>query len=453
MNAMIKTIAVAAAGVAIFATSQTALAAHKTKNVILMISDGMGYNQLAAGDLYDAGKLRTQPYEHFPYRFAMSTYPGSTSSTPDCGGASPGAYDPDLAWGDFTYVKGKPTDSAAAATTMATGVKTYNNAIGMDLCGQPLENAVQRAESVGKATGVVSSVQFSHATPAGFVAHNASRNSYEQIAREMILTSAADVIMGAGHPCFDDNGAAKTCNYRYVGDQATWEAALAGTAGADANGDGDDDPWQLVQTREDFHKLMYGPTPERVLGVPQIATTLQQNRGGDKLADPYQVPFNPLVPTLAEMTAAALNVLDNDPDGLFLMVEGGAIDWASHANQQGRTIEEQLEFNAAVQTVLDWVKKNSNWGETLVIVTGDHETGYLTGPGSNPSWEPLHNNGEGELPGMQFNSTDHTNSLIPLFAKGDGARLLRRYADEKDEVRGPYVDNAELGQLILKVMK
>jgi alkaline phosphatase len=244
-----------------------------------------------------------------------------------------------------------------------------------------------------------------------------------------------------------------TCNYRYVGGQTTWDAVLAGTAGGDLDGDGIDDPWHLVQTRDEFRQLMSGPTPARVLGVPKVATTLQQSRGGDTMADPFVVPSNQNVPNLAEMTAAALNVLDNDPDGLFLMVEGGAIDWASHGNQKGRTIEEQIDFNAAVQTVLDWVSNNSNWGETLVIVTGDHETGYLTGPGSNPDWEPLLNNGEGVLPGMQFNSGDHTNSLIPLFAKGDAARGLKQLADEEDPVRGPYVDNAELGQLVLAVME
>ena len=88
------------------------------------------------------------------------------------------------------------------------------------------------------------------------------------------------------------------------------------------------------------------------------------------------------MPTLTEMSLAALNVLDNDPDGLYLMIEGGAVDWAAHANQSGRMIEEAIEFERAVEAVLDWVQTNSNWGETLLIVTGDHETGYLTGPDS-----------------------------------------------------------------------
>ncbi len=89
-----------------------------------------------------------------------------------------------------------------------------------------------------------------------------------------------------------------------------------------------------------------------------------------------------------------------------------------------RLIEEQISFDQAVSAVVDWVNANSNWGETLLIVTGDHETGYLWGPGSNPTWEPLVNNGADMMPGMAFNSGNHTNSLVHLYAKGDDARLF-----------------------------
>jgi alkaline phosphatase len=197
---------------------------------------------------------------------------------------------------------------------------------------------------------------------------------------------------------------------------------------------------------------MDGPTPKRVLGTAQVYQTLQQSRGGDQNADPYVVPLIETVPTLEEMTEAALNILDDDPDGLFLMVEGGAVDWASHSNQSGRMIEEQIDFERAVEAVVDWVKKNSNWGETLLIVTGDHETGYLTGPDSDPTWEPIVNNGAETLPGMEWHSGSHTNSLMVVSAKGDAARMLKRYADEDDPVRGPYVDNTELAIVIFWAM-
>jgi alkaline phosphatase len=220
------------------------------------------------------------------------------------------------------------------------------------------------------------------------------------------------------------------------------------------NGDGVADEWTVVQTRQAFQDLMSGQTPARVLGVPQVYQTLQQGRGGDGWADPYVVPLIETVPTLEEMTLAALNILDEDPDGLFLMIEAGAVDWASHANQSGRMIEEEIDFDNTVQAVIDWVKANSNWGETLLIVTGDHETGYLTGPGSGngPVWNPLVNNGAGNLPGMEWHSGSHTNALIPVFAKGDAARLFVDYADEVDPVRGRYVDNAELALVVFETL-
>ena len=418
------------------------------KNVIVMISDGCGYNHVDAASLYQYGQTGVQEYEKFPFQFAMSTY-------------SVGSYDPDLAWSSFNYVKSGATDSAAAATAMSTGVKTYDAAIGVDVEKNRLKHIAERAEELGKATGVVTTVEFSHATPAGFVAHNESRNNYEDIAREMILDSATDVIMGAGHPWFDDNCNPKATpnTYKYVGGQSTWDGLVAGTVGADADGDGVVDPWTLIQDREEFQALMSGPAPKRVCGVPEVYTTLQQARSGNGKADPYVVPLNETVPTLAEMSRGALNVLDNDQDGFFLMIEGGAIDWAGHANQSGRVIEEEIDFNKAVKAVVDWVQKNSNWGETLLIVTGDHETGYLTGPGSGqeegyaPVWTPLVNNGKANLPGMQWNSGEHTNSLIPLYAKGDAARFFKVYADESDPVRGEYIDNTEIAKLIFQVIE
>ncbi len=408
------------------------------KNVIVMISDGWGFNHLTAVSYYEYGKDARQIYNRFPFQWAMSTYSYYCS------------YDPALAWSDFDYVKSCYTDSAAAATSMACGIKTYDAAIGVDIDGNPVPNALELAEQKGKATGVVTSVQWTHATPAGHVAHNVSRNNYAEIGQEIVHVSAADVVMGGGHPCYDASGVYNGCTntYNYVGGQATWDALVAGTAGGDADGDGDADPWTLIQSRAEFQALMSGATPGRVLGTAQVAQTLQQGRSGDGYADPYVVPRTETVPTLTEMTLAALNILDDDPDGLYLMVEGGAVDWASHGNQSGRMIEEAIEFERAVEAVVNWVQQNSNWGETLLIVTGDHETGYLTGPGSDPTWEQIVNNGAGNLPGMEWHYTNHTNSLMILSAKGDAARLFRPYADLFDPVRGAYVDNIDIAEVV-----
>ncbi len=125
-------------------------------NVIVLICDGWGYNYVDAASIYQHGQTGVQVYERFPVQFAMCTYP------------SGGSYDPQEAWSQFDYHPQRPTDSAAAATAMATDVKTHNGAIGVDTAGVPLKNIVQRAEELGKTTGVVTSVQFTHATPAGF---------------------------------------------------------------------------------------------------------------------------------------------------------------------------------------------------------------------------------------------------------------------------------------------
>jgi alkaline phosphatase len=374
------------------------------------------------------------------------------------------AYDPAAAAADFDYVNSGYTDSAPAATTMSTGVKTYDGAIGVGPDRQPLVHAIQVAETLGKATGVVTSVEWTHATPAGFVAHNESRNNYEAIGREMVLQSRVDVIMGCGHPWFDNDGrSVNTANsYRYVGGSSLWADLQAGTAGGDADGDGDPDPWTLVETREAFQALASGHTPRRVLGTAQVHLTLQQARSGTGTADPYVVPSTATVPTLAEMTAAALNVLDDDRDGLYLMVEGGAVDWAAHANQSGRLIEEQADFNAAVEVVLEWVHRKGNWADTIVLVTGDHETGYLTRPGvgamtdspekAAAAYDRLVDNGRGVLPGMEWNSASHTNRLIPFFARGRGHERFRRTIVGWDRYRGLYIDNTAVGRVLHELL-
>lgn len=431
---------------AFFVSPLTSTAAGKppTKNVIVMICDGCGYNHVDAASLYQYGQTGAQVYEQFPVRYAVSTYSSDGHG-----------YDPTAAWTQFEYVESGYTDSAAAATAMATGVKTYDAGIGVDSEGNPVANVVEKAEQLGKSTGVVTTVEVSHATPAGFVAHNDSRDHYAEIAQEMFLTSAVDVIMGAGNPWFDNNAqpVASPNTHKYVGGESTWESLVAGTAGGDADGDGEPEHWSLIQERSQFQALMLGDTPPRVAGIAQAYTTLQQARSEDPMAGPYEAQLNEGVPTLAEMTKGALNVLDNNPDGFFLMVEGGAVDWAAHANQGGRTVEEMIDFSRAVEAVVEWVETNSNWGETLLVVTADHETGYVLGPGSNPTWERLVNNGAGVMPGVAFYSTNHTNSLVPIFAKGAAARLLRRYADEVDPVRGRYLDNTEIGKVLLAALQ
>jgi alkaline phosphatase len=437
-------------------------AADIPKNVIVLIADGLGFNHVDASSLYEHGATGQVVYQSFPIRLGMSTYP-----------ANGHGYSAADAWTDFDWVRNRVTDSAAAATAMSTGVKTYNGAIGLDMDKQPIKNLTELAEDLGKATGVVSSVEFVHATPAAFIAHSESRGNYDEIARDMVLDSRADVIMGPGNPLFgDDSQVLDTANYRFIGSQELWEMLERGEAGIegnsveDANGDGSPDTWTLIQTRDEFIALATADSdvPSRVIGVPMVPETLQYRRSGDRKAvPPYIQPLNEHVPTLATMASAALNVLDEDPDGLFLMIEGGAVDWASHANASGRMIEEMVGFNGAVDAVVEWVESHGGWDETLVIVTGDHETGYMTGPGSGviqendstavATYTALVDSGKGNLPGFQWNSTSHVNTLIPFYAKGAGASGILRWADEWDSKRGYFINNTDYAQLVFSLWK
>jgi len=436
------------------------------KNIIILLADGMGYNHIRAANDYFG--VDQQVYEQFPVRLAMAHYPAKAgayvANNPGSNYFATG-YNPSLAWKDTAYLKRDYTESAASATALSTGIKTYNNSIGMSIAHDTLENLVQWAKSLGKSAGVVTSVEFSHATPAGFVAHNLVRTNYAQIAREMLLNSRCDVVMGCGDPMYDDDGmpvGKKWNKTKYVGDSLFWREFTGGSGKrisftvegkektvSDVNGDGKPDPWTVVRDLNDFRALQQGKTPMRVLGCPRIYSTLQQGRAmknrETKNSTPFVTPFIVTVPTLAEMVGGALNVLDNNPKGFFIMIEGGATDWASHSNQKGRLIEEMNFFNEAVKKVVDWVNRNSSWNETMVIVTGDHETGLLWG---EKPFLPLISNGKGKLPLMNFNSADHTNSLIPFFAKGEGSEHYRDFADEQDSVRGPFIQNSEVAQLI-----
>ena len=143
------------------------------------------------------------------------------------------------------------------------------------------------------------------------------------------------------------------------------------------------------------------------------------------------------------------------------MIEGGAVDWANHANQPERTIEEQIDFVQAVEAVVEWVEKNSNWDDTLLILTADHECGLLLGPDSDKiPFQPLTDNGLGKMPGMRHNADGHANSLVPIYARGTDAELFKKLVKGKDEkaasawsISGDYVDNTDIFAVMKAAME
>lgn len=435
------------------------------KNVIIMIADGWSESCIIATEYFTTGEKGTSPYRNFDVQLFMSTYPARATKDNIPQNWDTG-YNSYLAWADFDYVKKNYTDSGASGTALATGEKTYNGCIGVDLDGKPLQNISEFFKSLGRSAGVVTSVPVSHATPAAFVAHNVQRDNYSELARSMILDSKVDVVLGCGHPYYDNSGTKlreSDFNYKFVGGKSTWkdlrnglfqfsEPSISGNHTVqDIDGDGNPDVWTLIEARNDFQKLMSGSTPKRVFGVAKSFETLQNNRKTENYTNAFEVPFNQDVPTLVEMTKAALNVLDNNPNGFFLMVEGGAVDWANHGNNAPRMIEEMTDFNLSVQAVIDWVSNYSSWDETLVIVTGDHDCGYLTGPNerdNNPYTNPIVNNGKGKIPGLRYNYTSHTNILIPFYAKGAGSAIYNRLASNTDMIRGSYIDLTDVPNAI-----
>ena len=422
------------------------------KNVIIMIGDGMGFNCVTAAHYY-FGKDRITA---MPYAAAVATFNAGSG------------YDPEKAWADPGYITEGHTESAAAATALATGYKTTLNRVGISVSGDTLLNLTEYAKRIGKSAGVITTVPVSHATPAGFTVHNISRSNYRQIGYDMLFKSGCDLIMGCGNPEYDENGVSLGDDWGfsgYLGDSATWRSLKEGSGTItmvntdngprtvqDVDGDGSPDPWSVITRLEDFRSLAEGPTPRRVLGIPAVHSTLQQDRsqaGGEtKSSPPFTTPLNPGIPSLSEMVLGGLNVLDNNRAGFFLMVEGGAIDWANHGNQQGRMLEEMKGFTDAVAAVCRWIEANSSWEETLLIVTADHESGNLWG---GDPFTPVTDNGIGNMPGLQYNSSDHTNSLVPVFMQGPGASLLMKDADETDPVRGPYIQNVEIPNLVFRL--
>ena len=470
------------AGIVCFVLIQAAFAADPApKNIILMVSDGQGFNAVRATEYYTG---RKGVYEGFPHRYAVQTVPAGSRN-----GQAGKAYDPPAMAGDFKYALNGPTDSAAAATALFSGVKVYNGEINYTPDGKSLETFFEKAARAGKSIGAVSSIQWTHATPAAVFAHNKSRLNYGAMAREAIYggnPNAANagydarnysgrlkVVMGPGNPFYDDDARERSpAVFGSIGEESHWKDLEQGVNG-----------WKLITAKTEFEALTQGSTPDKVFGIPHAAETLQFKRSGAGAPNnktlPWSTPLNAGIPDLATMARGALNVLDNNNEGFALMIEGGAVDSASHYNQIGRMIEEESDFNAAVAAVVAYLDDNTsgnNWSNTLLIVTADHETGYLWGDGRvegstyfdvngngafdhGVDYAHVKDNGPGNLPDAWYHSLNHSNSLVPLFARGPHSDLfngcvigeepnLRKIYNLDESWTGRYIDNTCVFQVM-----
>ncbi|MBX9931222.1 MAG: alkaline phosphatase [Methylobacterium sp.] len=477
--------------------------ASPIKNVIVMIADGAGYNTLEATRLYlqglaegdaragAAGRTLVADGPGF-VATAQSVFPLDTRTTPIPGETGTAqnpntVYDPARNY-DFRPVAGSDTvanggfqvtyprgfegyefhrqtypDSGNTASSIATGEKTYNNAIDVDGAGEPLFSIAEQFHQLGRATGVVSTVQFSDATPAATGgAHNIARSNAAQIAQEMFASGTLDVIAGTGNPDYNDNGRLRTsADYTWVG------ADLWNSLKADTFRSLDGQSWNLLQDRAAIQAAGSGaPTTERLAMITQAFTSSNFNRDGAAAPNTTEIPFSvprlATSPTLSELSLAALNRLNVDPDGLYLSIEGGAVDRAMHANNRGRMIEEYIEFNNSVRTVVDWINSptsRATFEDTLLIVTADHDHLFFGPEGATIPYQPVQpdRNGDGVPEGLFF-SGNHSNQVIPLYAMGAGASLIPSLADQVDAFTNAqgqrigsgrnFTDQAELGDFL-----
>ena len=306
------------------AASARAEAGPTPKYVFLFIGDGLAMPQRAAAEFVLAARQgKASPGGA---KLAMNSLPAQGLTT-------------------TSSLNSIITDSGAAGTAIACGVKTTNGAIGVDGAKNPVPSVAERARDNGLKVGIVSSVSLDHATPASFYAHQPSRNNYYEITLEA-AKSGFDYFGGGG---FKDPEGRKS---RQEGDKPNALAALKAAG------------YTLAETRQAILDLKPG--------TKAVAINPELDR--DK-ALPYALDKDGKGLSLAEYTAKGIELLDN-PKGFFFMVEGGKIDWACHANDATAAVDDTLALDEAVAEALRFAAKHPD--ETLIVVTGDHECGGLT---------------------------------------------------------------------------
>jgi alkaline phosphatase len=427
------------------------------KYIILFIGDGMSLENEIAASRYLYGKDYSLTWHSFPYQAYVTTWDVDTYNAyagdlgepfydettfdpllgynPAQGGTAPYPLD---TTGNIAYLLRAYTDSASAATAYATGLKTDSGNISW-LRNDPLNGAI---ETIGEklraqksaAFGVVSTMPFSHATPAAFVSHNTSRSNYYQIADEIIGTTVPEVVIGGGHPSW--NGSyMSTAQLDTLRSSATYTLV------------------ERVSGQDGGVNLLYAaaslPSDRKLFG-------LFGGTGG--IFEPPVPRDNPGYPgfmvegenpSLSEATQAALTVLARNQNGFFLMVEGGDIDQANHANNFAWMVGAMWQLEEAVAAAVEFIDQpgdDMNWDNTLLIVTADHCTGGMRLNDALPL-------GKGDLPRqsgssypdneLSYFSGSHTNEPVTLYARGANLDLFSEY----EGVRYPgtkLLDNTEV---------
>lgn len=290
------------------------------------------------------------------------------------------------------------TDSAAAATAIATGTKTYNGAIGVGPDGSPVPTVLELAKRAGKSAGLVTTCQVTDATPAAFGAHVPHRIDQREIARQFIEVAGVDVILGGGR---------------------RWWAQNDDEGLADLTGRAQDLGYAFASTAEELRAAK----GSKKLGLfSNDELFLQDPPEGEAMS--YDPPVR-----LWELAKTAIDALSANENGFFLMVEEAAIDRMGHRNNAELALKGVHELDRAVRVAKGFAEQN---GETLLIVTADHECGGLSLSGPELPWIA----GDGDrfdlADFVAWASTGHTEVDVPLNAYGPGAEIFSGRIENTD---------------------
>lgn len=361
-------------------------AGHHARNIIFMVPDGQGLSNVVAARIFKNGPngepLLQETLENIGHQRTHSK-----NST--------------------------VTDSAAAASAWASGAKYNNGEISCHdddfdgVCDEvPVPTILDIAQSMGKATGLVVTSDITHATPAAFGANVHNRKCEEEIAKQYLQRNI-DVLFGGGIASNRSSCLLPSSSANYL---------------ANLIGDYKDAGYEFVDTKDELNNAV-------TAGKSKMLGLFKQ---GGKTVEMFHVDSTQLYPTdeptLADMTASALDVLEKDRDGMFLMVEGSQIDWEDHANDGEGQIAESLGFDDAVGVVLDWVNaKPRRKNNTLVVVVADHDTaGFaITGPYGALSEA-------GDMTEHKFVSGNHTAVDTIIYSQGPGSEKLNAALDNTD---------------------
>ncbi|MEK3983729.1 alkaline phosphatase [Paenibacillus sp. FSL K6-3166] len=391
----VKTAIVATAATALFvsnvittqAPNQATAASSNTRNVILFVGDGMGTAQRNAIRLATVGEKGNLAMDSMPYAGLIHT----SSTVP-------------------------VTDSAASATAYASGVKTYNGAIGMDADKKSVQTIMEYAKSAGKSTGVVTTSQITDATGAAFGAHVEDRSKQSDIALQLLTKSKVDVLLGGGEDFWYPAGNPGKFADEPAEDPSEKSKGTQGNLVDKAKQLG----YSYVTNKTDMQKAKNG----KLLGLFANEEMFQQKPEGE--GDIY----NPVV-SLPEMTKKAIDTLAANKNGFFLMVEEEGTDEFAHQNNAKMTIKAGQELDKSVQVAKDFAKKNP---DTLVLVLADHETGGFSieavdaedesGDGISKEDGPFAIANSKQNFVVDWTTSGHTAVDIPITAMGKNAQLF-----------------------------